>query len=187
MNLRRVRSVATGVAGTPWYSNMYFTWVTGTAQAHVDLVRDFWTNCAASLDNSVTWTIEGDCAVVDDATNTIVGIDSVTSRTVTGSSSTSALPPATQALLNTLTGTFIGGRQLRGKVFVPGWVTSVSDGLGAPNASLRTLLVTQGGVLISGSSSPGPWRVLSKQYGTSAVINAVSSPSKFAVMRSRRD
>lgn len=185
--LRRVRSVATGVPGTPWYTNLYFTMVVGTAQAHVDLVRDFWTNCAASLDNSVTWTIEGDCALVDDATGQITGIDSVTARTVVGGSSTSALPPATQALINTLTGTFVGGRQLRGKIFVPGWVNSVSDSLGAPTTSLKTLLNTQGALLVSGSSSPGPLRVLSKRYLTSSVVNAVSTPSKFGVMRSRRD
>lgn len=186
-SLRRVRSVATGVPGTPWYTNMYFTYVTTTAQAHVDLVRDFWTALAASLDNSVTWTIEGDCAVVDDITGQITGIDSVIARTVVGGSSTSALPPAVNAILNTFTGTFVGGRQLRGKIWLPGWVNSVSDSLGAPTTSLKTLLITQGQNLITNSSSPGPLRVWSKKNGTSAVVNSVGTPSKFGSMRSRRD
>lgn len=185
--LRRVRSVATGVAGTPWYTNLYFTWVTGTTQAHIDVVRDWWTNLAGSLDNSVLWTVEGDCSLVDDTTGQVTGIESATARTVNGTSATAALPPATQILLNTFTSTFVGGRQLRGKIYVPGLVASTSDANGAPVAATKTLVLAQGNLLISASSTPGPLRVWSKKNGMSAVVNAVSTPSKFAVLRSRRD
>jgi len=44
-DLRRIRTVFTGVAGTPWYSNLYFTWVSGTeatalAEVDIDLVDE---------------------------------------------------------------------------------------------------------------------------------------------------
>lgn len=186
-NLRRVRSVATGVAGTPWYTNLYFTQVGGTTQAHIDAVRDFWTNLAGSIRNVITITVEGDCSVVDDATGQVVGIDSATARTVVGGSATALLPIATQGLINTFTSTFVGGRQLRGKIYVPGLITTTSDALGAPTSTVKTLLLTQGALLVTNTSTPGPLRVWSKKNGTSAVVNAVTTPSKFAVLRSRRD
>lgn len=185
--VRRVRTVMTGVAGTPWYTNMHFTYVGGTTQAAIDAVRDFWTTLAPSIDNGVSAQVEGDCALIDDTTGHITGIDSATARIVPGTSVANALPPATQGLINVFTSSFIGGRQLRGKVFIPGLVTTVSDSAGGPTAALKTAMLGVGNTLVSASSAPGPWRVLSKRYLTSAVVTSVSTPSKFGSMRSRRD
>lgn len=177
----------TGVAGTPWYSNTYHTLVGGSGQGVVDAVRDFWTNLAPSIDNAITVTVEGDTALVDDVSGAITGIDSVVARTLAGSSVANALPPATQGILHTFTGTFVGGRQLRGKIFIPGLVVTVADSIGAPTAALKTALLTQGALLVANTSGPGPLRVWSRTNGISAVVNSVTTPSKFGVLRSRRD
>lgn len=176
-----------GVAGTPWYTNMYFSLVGGSGQAVVDAVQTFWTSWAASLDNSNIITIEGDTALVDDVTGNITGIDSVTTRTVTPTGATSALPPANQLVMNSFTSTFIGGRQLRGRTYIPGLLQSAADGNGAVVAAIRTAVVTHGTSLITNTAGPGPFRIWSRQNGVSAVVNAVTSPTKFGVLRSRRD
>lgn len=185
--IRRVRTVMTGVAGTPWYTNTYHTFVAGAGQGCVDALRDFWTAWAGALDNSVTALVEGDTALLDDVTGAITGIDAVISRTVTFTGATAALPPANQVVMNMFTGTFIGGRQLRGKMFIPGNLAVSSDANGAVVTSIRTGVVTHGTALIANTSAPGPLRIWSRKNGTSAVVNAISSPTQFGVLRSRRD
>ena len=166
---------------------MYFTLVGGSGQGVVDAVRDFWVAWAATLDNSNTITIEGDTALVDDVTGNITGIDSVLTRTTVPTGATNVLPPANQLVMNLFTSTFIGGRQLRGRTYIPGILATASDANGAVVSSTRTAVVTIGTALITNTSGPGPLRVWSRKNGTSAVVNAVSSPPKFGVLRSRRD
>lgn len=186
-NLRRVRTVATGVAGTPWYTNWYFTYTIGTEQDHIDLAVQFWTDIQANLDNSVTWTVEGDCAIVDDSTGAIVGVESGTGAAVAGTETASALPPANQALIHWLTGSFIGGRQIRGRTFIPGLCTDQTGSTGQLVAGARTDYSDAAGALITNSSSPGPLRVFSRRNGTSAVVQTATVPIVVSVMRSRRD
>lgn len=185
--LRRVRTVATGVAGTPWYTNMYFTRVATTEQGHVDAVVAFWQAIADQLDNSVSWAVEGDCAQIDDATGNIVGVDSATGASVVGAETANALPPANQALIHWLTGSFIGGRQLRGRTFIPGLCVDQTGSTGVLQAATRTDILTAAEGLITASSGPGPLRVLSKKNLTSAVVADATVPTEVAVMRSRRD
>ena len=40
--LARVRTIFTGPAGSPWYSNLYFDAATGTAQNAADAAAPFW-------------------------------------------------------------------------------------------------------------------------------------------------
>jgi len=185
--LLRVRTVFTGVPGTPWYSNLYFDDVAGSPDPHIDLVRDFWTAFQAVMKSNTTATIEGDCAQIEDSTGAVVGIRSGTALTVVGASASAPLPPANQCVLHEFTSLFVGGRQLRGKTFVPGIIATQSDALGAPLAGLKTIALGAGNALITASNPIGNWKVWSKKNGVSSDVTAVSTPSKFGVLRSRRD
>lgn len=185
--LRRVRTVFTGVAGTPWYSNLYFDAGVGSPDIEIDLVRDFWTTLNTAWGTGITATIEGDVARIESTTGQVVGIDSGTALTVAGAGTGTKLPPATQGVLHLFTSSFVGGRQLRGKVFIPGLIQSISDGLGAPNTSLKTLFLNAGNTLMTASNTSGNWQVWSKKNLVAADVTSLSTPSKFGVLRSRRD
>ena len=185
--LRRVRTVATGVAGTPWYSNFHFTWVSGTEQDHLDLISNWWSAIVAQLDNTVTWNTEDDMALIDDATGNITGVETGTGSAVVGAETANALPPANQGLVHWFTSSFVGGRQLRGRTFIPGMCVDQTTSVGALQPATRTDFAAAADDLIANSSTPGPFRVLSRTNGTSAVVDTASVPSFVAVMRSRRD
>jgi len=179
--------VFTGVAGTPWYSNLYFTWVSGTEATALAEVGDFWTEVLNGIGTAVSGVVEGDIPVIDDATGNIQFMESTADESLNFTGSGNVLPPANQGLINALTDTFLNGRRLRGKVFVPGLVSSAANADGTVATIYRTLFATMGTNLIAATSSPGPWRIYSPTHGTSAVVSSVSSPASFAVMRSRRD
>lgn len=185
--IRRIRTVFSGVAGTPWYSNMYFTWVNGTEQDALDAVADFWGAIDAQMNNAVDWATEGDIAVIDDATGQITSIESGTGGTGTGAVATALLPPATQGLVHLLTNSFLNGRQVRGRCFVPGLTEADNDAGGVMAAGTQTIIQNAINALIAGSSTPGPLRVFARSQATSVVVQTATVPTKFAVLRSRRD
>lgn len=185
--LRRIRTVFTGVAGTPWYSNLYFVQAGGSADAQIDMVRDFWTALAGSMDNGVTATVEGDCAVIESTSGAVVGIDSGTALTVVGGSASAALPPSNQLVLHEFTSLFVGGRQLRGKTFIPGQIITVADAAGAPTTTIKGTLLAAANAMVTASDSLGNWQVWSKTHLVASDIVSVSTPSKFGVLRTRRD
>jgi len=185
--IRRIRTVMTGVAGTPWYSNFYFTWVNGTESDHVDLVSAFWGSLANLIDNGVLLTIEGDTAVINDANGEITGVEVAAPGSVAGTATDAALPPATQAIGHLLTGTFVGGRQVRGRCFVPGLTIKSNTTAGSLLNTSQSTLQASFDDLIADSGTPGPLRVLSRVHASSYIVDAAVVPVKFAVLRSRRD
>lgn len=185
--MRRVRTVTTGVGGTPWYSNLYFENGPGTIQSHIDAVRDFWTALAPLIKNNVSMVVEGDVAIVESTTNDIVGVSSATSRTIAGSNTGAALPPANQIVVNWLTGTFSGGRQIRGKTFVFNIAASQADSAGGVSVTARGSVITAAQALVTASVTPGKLLVFSRSLGTVAIVQTPAVGIKFGVLRSRRD
>jgi len=194
-SLRRVRTVFSGVAGTPWYSNLYFTFVAGTAQATVNNVATFWGAVDALMDNAVTWVTEADVPTIDDVTGDITAVETTTPGSGVGADTGDALPYQTQALIHLLTGSFAFGRQIRGRIFVPGLCEGSNTSGGTLLNTAQTTIQAAAAALVSGSSSPGPLRVFSPpkpllvppRVGFSTVVTATQVPIKWSVLRSRRD
>lgn len=187
VTLARVRTVFTGVAGTPWYSNLYFHTDATTPDVQIDQVRDFWTALVSFIDNGVTATVEGDVSLLESTTGAITGISSGTALLVVGTATQQAMPPATQGVLHEFTSIFVGGRQLRGKTFLPGLTINAADANGAPVAAFKTAVLGAGNALITAANATGNWQVWSKHNLVSSDIVSISTPSKFGVLRSRRD
>lgn len=186
-SIRRIRTVFSGVAGTPWYSNMHFTWVNGTEQDHLDAVGDFWGAIDVLQDDAITWAVESDATVINDATGDIIAIESGVGPTGAGTATFDPLPYQTQGLVNWLTGTFVAGRQLRGKTYVPGLTENANDASGIMTTAARDVIAAAATALVAASSVPGPLRVFSRKNLTSATVGSFVAPTKWAVMRSRRD
>jgi hypothetical protein len=198
MSIRRVRTVFTGVAGTPWYANMYFDadGVTPTPQENVDDTDAFWTAMAGVIDNNVSWTVGPEVPVIDETTGTLTGVTSVTAGTGSGTATADPLPYATQGLIRLATDDFVAGRRVKGRIFVPGVVESSSSTTAVPDATFMGILQTAvdgliaaGGFLVwarpfAGAAGPP---VRPAREGSKASISGASVWTQWAVMRSRRD
>lgn len=198
MSIQRVRTVFTGVAGTPWYSNMYFDddGVTPTAAENADAVDDFWEALAPLIDNGVTWTIGPEIPILDETDGTLTSVEAITVESGSGTAAGDPLPYATQGLGKLSTSDFVAGRRVQGRVFIPGMSEAASDATGKPASTtitsitdaLTTLVASSGLIVWSrpfeGAEGP-PERP--PRDGSKASITGVSAWTQWAVMRSRRD
>jgi len=185
-DLVRVRTIFTGVAGTPWYSNLYFMGAgvaINVANCHAQ-VAAFWNAYKPNVTTAVSYTVEGDVPTIDDATGNITGVTSVTPVTAACTGVGDSLPYQTQGLIRLYTNTFISGRRLRGRVFLVAPLESLSTTalptaayVSSMNAAATTMKGAPGAQLA----------VYSRTHHTSAAVQTVSTWSQWAVQRSRRD
>lgn len=183
-NIRRVRTVWTGVAGTPYYSNFYFKDPGATATQITNAVNAFWTATRAIFVTAATATTETFIAVIDDATGELVGSETGPGGTVTGSATGSMLSPATQVLVRNKTGLYQGGRQVQGHFNIPAIGANQLITTGNFAAASQTIVNNAASNLIA---APGVWSVYAKTRGISVPINSATAWEKFSVLRSRRD
>jgi hypothetical protein len=182
--LGRVRTVFTGVAGTPWYSNIYFDADAAVGPDYIPFVADFWNAMDPYIMAVVQWAVEPEVAIVDDNTGEIVDVGTGAGVTGAGAATGEALPWACQGLINWHTGEYIGGRQLRGKTYVPG-ISQVANDNGVLLAGAVTTFLAAAAELISDGN--GALRVFSPTHLTSEPVIRATVPRKIAVLRSRRD
>lgn len=183
MALWRVRTEFVGVQGSPWLSTMYFGTVNSAAQS-VNAVGVFWTAVDNAISSAVTWRTLADVDEIDVGGN-LIGIASVTPQTGTGGAAGDRLPPATQGLITWRTGSIIGGRELKGRTFVPGIVENNSDAAGTPVAGVITILQNAADALIADVNSA--LTIWSRQHAQVRLAAVASVSDKWAVLRSRRD
>lgn len=181
----RVRTVFSGVQGAPWLSTAYFSGAdtqTG-ANAAVAAIGAFWGTLDNRIDSRVTWATQVEVSQLDVAGN-LTGSFTTTPQTGTGGGAGAPAPIATQGLIVWRTGTFIGGRELKGKTFVPGVTTSdITNGL--PNATYLANLNAAAATL---NAVTAPDLVIwSRKNSSTSTVSSGTAGVQFAVMRSRRD
>jgi len=178
----------TGVAGAPYYSTLHWGGTTdGEAQAAADAHGHFWNQLQARLRSTMTATVAEEVALVDVATGQILELFPVTGGSVAFSDTGEPLPPSNQALLRLRTGIYVAGRELRGRLNVPGCMEDDSSG-GVPSGSLITAVEAAWtfAMTTSGGAAGGPV-VYSDTHHVSAPVSFVSMWNQWAVLRSRRD
>lgn len=198
MSIYRVRTVFTGVAGTPWYSNLYFAGLaeggtdTNVVAVH-DAAADFWGSLASAIIDPVDWVVQGDVARINPTTGEVTSFDSVPAVTNGGNATAEALPFATQGLIALNTAGVRRSRRVVGHIYVPG-MTEANNVAGQPSAALRTLLATSAADLRRPALDvlPVVWarpRDTSSGFLPGAAFPVTSSASRpgWAVLRSRRD
>jgi hypothetical protein len=181
----RVRVAWNGPAGAPFLSTHYFDLTGGTAQQAATAVGAFWGAVDALINNAYIWTTESDVATVNAATGQVTSATSTTPVIGSGASAATALPRASQALVRWTTGIYVGGRQIRGRTFIPGITESSNgtDGLFSP-ADVATVNAAGAALIADANSQLLVW---SPTLGQANIVTGASTWGDFAVLRSRRD
>lgn len=189
----RVRVVATGVAGSPWYVNMHFD--TGTAQGAAEKARAFFAGIAADLSSAITYTVQGEVGIVNVATGELEDVAPVTVAPLQGGGVAALAPTATQGLVRINTNVIRLGRRVQGRIFVPGLTPATVGTNGAPATPFLGRLQTAANVLSESATAPilgvySPPRVLTGPVvlpGSFSPASGAIARSKFGSIRSRRD
>lgn len=181
MAIWRIRVEMTGVPGAPYLATHYFNAALAGAQESADAVQAFWAQLDAQMHSALTWQIESDVAQLDQATGDITELDSVTTAGGAGTGGSVGMPSATQGLIRWRTGQFVGGREIRGRTFVPGMVQANGEEAPVPgwmdNAASAANTLRQ---------EPG-FCIWSKTHGLAPGVQVSSVWTQWAVLRTRRD
>lgn len=155
-----------------------------SAEAARSQVNDYLELLPGYTSPGITYTISPEVLVIDPATGTITAaLSTVTSfDAVTGTAGGDVLPLATQGLVHVRTGTYLAGREVRGRINVPG-PTELLSTAGAPTAGYTGGIQTAANALLAGVGF-GVW---SRAHGQFVQASSVSVWPKWAVLRSRRD
>lgn len=182
----RVRTVTSGVAGVPWYTNWYFGTADtqGNADAAVAKVAAFWDAVDGLMDNACTMLTETEVAVVDPATGDLTGVFSTAGDTETGDSAATPLPYANQGMITWNTGIFLAGRRFRGRTFIPGLTSDVLDTDGTFTGGTITGFNAGSTALIA--STP-VLLVYSRTHHVAHTVTGSLITDKPAILTSRRD
>jgi hypothetical protein len=185
--MNRVRTVWTGVAGAPYYTNMYFNddnTIT-PAQDAVNAVGTFWSALSGNIVNTVSYTVQGDVARINVATGQLQGAWAVTPVTAAGTAAVDQLPRQVQGLVRWETGTVVSGRFLRGRTFIPGLGETLNNPGGVPTPTLVALFGTAGAALIADTGNE--LLVWSRAHGVANPVVSATGWSQWATLRTRRD
>lgn len=116
-----VRVLYTGGPSGDWLTQFHLDRLLGgTAQDSVDTVHGFYTAFQSVMSSVVTAAISGSVEILDPITGKPTGVDTASGYSVHGGDYGEPLPFQTQGLIAWNTGVWIGGRQVRGKTYIPG-------------------------------------------------------------------
>lgn len=183
----RVETVISGASGAPFFSRMNFVYdgtgdpalaATNAAAA----VADFWIAAGVVLSESLQWQVQQDVISYNEATGQPTASYPQGGQFGTFAAASEPLPWATQGLVQWFTGVYVGGRQIRGRTFVPG-ATEPSNVAGRPGGSFPTTLQAAAQALVDDADST--LGVYSK--GSTRPVTGTSVWAKWAVLTSRRD
>jgi hypothetical protein len=182
--LYRYTTTFTGATGAPWYNQLWFYGSGGSGQSAADAAGVFWGAIDNYMKSTVTWSGAPEIEEVLMETGELTGLIAVTPHTGTGGSSAEMGPIGTQALIKWRTGVFLGGREVRGRTFVPGLSEDSNDPTGAVGVTTRTALDTAAAALISDASSV--FGVYSRTNRAMYAAASGTTNTSWSFLRSRR-
>lgn len=182
--LFRVRTAITGGPGGSELSTQYFNAASGTEQQAADAVRAFWQALNNYIHSAYTLTVEPLVYSIDSTTGLATSTAGTTTSQVFGTDGNDPLPPATQGVVRAHTGLFIAGRELTGKLWVPG-PTEAKNTTGIPTGAYLTAVDAAAATLASGANYE--WVIWSRKHFQFFDVTSASTWNKWGVLRSRRD
>lgn len=179
----RLRTTWAGIGGTPFMSTMYFAGETQTAADEAaSAVSAFWGAVDNLIDSGLAWTLVREVVQLDLATGLPEAMYTVAAATGTGSVSGNQVPFASQAIIRWRTGTFLGGRELRGRTFIPGLQGGSADGT-VPSATITAFETAAAALIADADSEMVIW---SRTKQAQAPVASGTCWNQFGVLRSRR-
>jgi hypothetical protein len=174
--------------GVPYFTNLYFGGSDDpAAEAAGTAVANWLNSIDTAYTTSLTATIRPDVDLVNPATGETTQVfDINTDVAVPGASTGEQLPPNSQGLIRWRTGVFIGGREIRGRTFVPGAVEG-HNVLGAPNSVYLGIIGTACAALRTDGIAAGGFGIYSQTHNQFQIAQSHSVWAKWATLRSRRD
>lgn len=187
MDMQRVRTVWTGVAGAPYYTNLYFNDTTGAsgAQDAVTAVDTFWTAISGNIEQNCDYVIEPFVAVIGSTEGALVDGHTTTGETGGGTYVGEMLPRQVQGLVRWDTGVIVGGRYLRGRTFIPCIGEPINTTGGVPTTAFATLVNTAAAALIADTGNE--LVIWSRTHGVAHPATLGTFQPQWATLNSRRD
>jgi hypothetical protein len=182
----RVTTETIGAPGGPYYTNFHFAGDTeGEAEAALDAVEGFWTALQNEVSTLAEGHVLGDVVNINAATGEIDNVFSLTERVINFGGG-EQLPWATQGLIRWRTGDFVGGREIRGRTFVPA-PTAEYDSGGQPLPVYQTDVMAAVTPFLTAAAGAGGLVVYSNTHNQASLVSAGSVWNQWAILRSRRD
>lgn len=180
----RVRTEFTGPTGSPWLSTCYFAESdqAGATAANA-AVGTFWSAVDAQMSNQVSWSTEPEVAVMSPG-GAISGLLPVTPVTGTGGGTAEMLPLAAQLVVQLRSGFWVNGREIRGRLFVPGITQGANDD-GEVLEANRTLTTNAAAALRDAAGCE--LVIWSRKNLATATVVTVNTWKQFGMLTSRRD
>ena len=185
-NLYRIRTVISR-SSLPWgLSTQYFA--AGALQTSGDAstaVHNFWNAIKSYVSDQVVFQVVNEVDVINVDTGVIQSVESPGDLgAVAGTDEGEPLPWQTQLVGRLRTGEYIAGRELRGRIFIPG-ISESNSSSGVPAGGLvDTVNDAMTGAFIPGLSAEAV--VYSRTHHVAAPVSAATCATQFAVLRSRR-
>lgn len=173
----------TGLRGLPGTNTWYFHEDGVSVADQVAALSTFYNHLATGITRApLQYSFDGITEIVESSTGEIVGTDSTGAAwSHTATATGSALPFSTQGLLQLRTGVYFGGRELRGRIFLCGFVEDNSDE-GEPVGALVSEVNGWAADLVDANLA-----VFSPSKLEFASVSAITMWTEWAVLRSRRD
>ena len=202
MSLERVQTLWTGVAGVPYYTNLY---VLGPASSNNGFAlsqawQAFLTSLVSTLTSGLVAQIDPEILEFNEADGVVTGAHTVTQPAVNFTGLGDDIPHAAQALIQWTTDGIVHNRRVKGRTFIPGALEAESGADGTPIPAIGTPLQSAINTLLS--TMTGRMRVWSRPFVQTDPAKAISNPSRpgsahaitagavapyWAILRSRRD
>lgn len=200
MSLVRVQTVWTGVAGSPYYTNIYAIGpiTTNNGNDMATAWRVFLNSLTATLANGLVATIDPEILEFNEVDGTVTGAGTTTQAAVVMNGGTDRLPPANQLLIRWSTAGIVHNRRVRGRTFLPGAQEGHNDLSGNPAPAIGTPVTT--GLQAYLTTMAGRARIWAQPHnpdpadpnnparpGSQHAITGFTIAPYWAVLRSRRD
>lgn len=180
----RIRTITQNANSDTYLSTFYFgSTSTSDAPAAASSVLAFWTACKPRISSSMVISLDPVAVLVDVATGKPTDAAGVSGTAVTGTATGDVLPYATQGVLHLPTGTYVNGRQLQGRLFIPG-PCEVDSSAGFPISPYQAAIDSAATTLVSGSLM---WGVYSRTHKQFKGIVSPRTWNNWGVLKSRRD
>lgn len=182
----RLRTVWTGIAGSPFLTTTFHAGGVADADAAADALEAYWTACEPVITSTVDWEIQAVVDEVEASSGNVLGRTGVTARSGSGGvTGTAVLALGTCGLVNLHSGEFVDGREKRGKLYIPGPNEQhMNDG--TPTSTYRD---TTAGAALEALIDPsgfGYLGIYSRLHGVFDDVSVGSASAYFARLRTRQ-